>query len=203
MTSMKFRPTTPEEVALSHRRELLSGGETLRGIVFQSVDRALEKALGPDAVEQAKDAAGIPGQKHDAMSKYAMGDFLRYEEEAARLLAPSEGGFDLAVHRIGASAVDTFFDSIAGKTMALLAGKDPTRLLGAAPNGYGLLASYGERRFRQTGANTGVFDFTGEFLGPVHNLGTFDTALKLVHGADCKIELDQKTPLDFSFKLTW
>lgn len=62
MTSMKFRPTTPEEVALSHRRELLSGGETLRGIVFQSVDRALEKALGPDAVEQAKEAAGIPGQ---------------------------------------------------------------------------------------------------------------------------------------------
>ncbi|GAB5544751.1 MAG: TIGR02265 family protein [Sandaracinaceae bacterium] len=203
MTTMKFRPAMPEEVALPKRRELLAGDETLRGIVFQSVDRAIEKVLGPDAMAAAKEAAGIGDQKHDAMSKYPMADFLRYEEEAARLMATAAGGFDEAVHRIGASSVDTFFDSIAGKTMALLAGKDPTRLLGAAPNGYGLLASYGQRRFRQTSANTGVFDFTGEYLGPVHNLGTFDTALKLVHGADCTIDLDQKTPLDFSFKLTW
>ena len=50
MTTMKFRPAMPEEVALPKRRELLAGDETLRGIVFQSVDRAIEKVLGPDAM---------------------------------------------------------------------------------------------------------------------------------------------------------
>lgn len=200
---MNFKPIISETEAFGQRRALLRGGETLRGIIFQSVERALTNTLGPGSIEEVKAEAGLTESRYDAMAKYPMADFLKYEEAAARRMAGSSGGFDEAVCRIGAAAVEAFFDSIAGKTMSLLAGNDPTRLLSAVPNGYGLLTSYGTRTWRQTTANTGLFTFTGEFLGPVHNFGTFDTALRVVHGVEAKFTLEQKTPLDFSFRISW
>jgi uncharacterized protein (TIGR02265 family) len=200
---MKVRPIIPESEALGQRRALLQGGETLRGIIFQSVDRAVIGALGAPAIAEIKVDAGLGDQSFDAMAKYPLADFLRFEDAAAKRMSAVVGGYDQAICRIGAAAVESFFDSIAGKTMALLAGKDPTRLLSAVPNGYGLLTSYGTRTWRQTGANSGVFAFNGEFLGPIHNYGTFETALRVVHGVDAKFVLEQQTVIDFSFRITW
>jgi uncharacterized protein (TIGR02265 family) len=200
---MKIRPLVPESEAIPQRLAALTTDETIRGIIFQSVERALSSAFGASAVSETMAAAGLAGHRFDAMSKFPLKDFLVLQQHAAKRLAPAVGGFDEAVARIGATAVETFFDSIAGKTMALLAGKDPTRLLTAVPNGYGLLVSYGRRTWRQVNANSGVFTFEEEYLGPVHNFGTFDTALRLVHGVDARFELDSHGPMSFAFRISW
>jgi uncharacterized protein (TIGR02265 family) len=200
---MKIRPLVPESEAIPQRLAALTTDETIRGIIFQSVERALANAFGTNVLDETLAQAGLAGQRFDAMSKYSLRDFLVLQQHAAKRLAPAVGGYDEAVARIGATAVETFFDSIAGKTMALLAGKDPTRLLSAVPNGYGLLVSYGRRTWRQVNANSGVFTFEQEYLGPVHSFGTFDTALRVVHGVNARFELEAQGALGFSFRITW
>lgn len=168
-----------------------------------AVETTLRQTLGAGAVDDVKAQAGLANQRFDTMSKHSLADFLSLQEHAAKALTKSCGSFEEAVRRMGAASVDTFLESIAGKTMALLAGKDPTRLLSAAPNGYGLLVSYGRRSWKQLSATSGVFTFEEEYLGAVHNYGTFESAIRVVNGIRPRFELDQKSLLNFSLKVSW
>ena len=121
----------------------------------------------------------------------------------ACLSSVMSGSFDEAVFKIGAAAVQLFFDSVAGKTMKLLAGKEPHRLLSAVPNGYSVLVNFGEREYQKSGDHAGVFTFRHELLGAVHTAGIFDAALRAVYGVDPTIALDSSSPVDFKFRISW
>lgn len=200
---MKIRPAIPETEGLSARRARVRPEHVIRGIVFHAIERTVATTLGLDAVAPVKRSAQVSQPRYDSMIKYPMLDFLNFQEAAADALAPHVGGFDEAIARIGAAAVDSFFESIAGKTMALLAGRDPSRLLSAVPNGYGLLVSFGRREWKQTSPSTGIFSFHEEFLGPVHTYGTFDAALRKANQIDARFDLRASSPLDFEFHLSW
>lgn len=200
---MKIRPAMPESEALVARRARLRPEHVIRGIVFQAIERTVAETLGPPAVAGVKRSARVTQPRYEAMVKYPMLEFMNLQEAAAHALAPRVGGFDEAIARIGAAAVDSFFESMAGKTMALLAGRDPSRLLSAVPNGYGLLVSFGRREWKQTSPTSGTFTFQDEFLGPVHTYGTFDTALRMANQVDARFELRSSSPVDFELHLSW
>jgi uncharacterized protein (TIGR02265 family) len=202
-STMKVRRSPPEAEALPQRKAMVRHQDTMRGVVFQAIERELTRAAGPGAVAEVRTKAGLRHTHFDAMSKFPLMDFITYQEAAAEKLAPLVGGYDEAVWKMGGAAAEAFFDSIAGRTMALLAGRDPTQLLNAVPAGYTLLVSYGRRSWRQTKANEGHFSFEDEYLGPIHNLGTFDSALRVVHGVDPTFELEQQSPLNFTFVVRW
>ncbi len=194
--------TARESDLVRQRIERLQGPETIRGIVFHAVETAVSEALGANEIDAVKRAAKV-SERFDSMSKYPMSEFLRFEQEAASRMAPAVGDFEDAIYRIGAASVSNFFDSLAGKTMALLAGGNPSRLLSAVPNGYKLLTNYGQRSWRQTSPATGTFTFQGEFLGPVHSLGTFETALRMIGATRARVRVEQRGLLDFTLHLEW
>ena len=75
--------------------------------------------------------------------------------------------------------------------------------VGVVPSGYGILVNYGKRGYEKRGDRSGVFHFEGEMLGPLHNVGTFVSAYHLVYGAPLRLDVQQHSPVDFDFHLSW
>lgn len=200
---MKFVPPLPESIALPKRIEMLSGDETIRGTPFQAAYGVVAKYSGTKTAETICTEAGLTETKFNLLKKYSLREFLLFEQAAAKHLATTVGGFDEAVFQIGAAAVDIFFDSVAGRTMKILAGNEPHRMLNAVPNGYELLVNFGHREYVKTGDRSAKFIFRRELLGPVHTSGIFDAAFRQVYNLSLDIQLEATSPVDFVFHLNW
>lgn len=194
----------PEEAALVERAALITPAHTIRGMFMVSTLECLRRAKGEDAVRAAVAAAGFAGVEWSAMKKVPLADFNKLRIEVSKRLAEDLGSVEAGVTRIAAASVEIFFESVAGRTMMLLAGKDPHRLLGAAPNGYGLAVDDGaQRKYDKTGEKSGVFRFTGDRLGPCHQLGVFSAAVSTVCGIQIDVRITQPALLDWTFDVTW
>lgn len=201
---MKFIPQVSEQQALATRIGMLAGEETIRGTPVEGMSRLLQSLCGPDALTAAAKEGGFTITSFNMLQKYPLRQVMLMERSAATQMSRVlSGGFDEAVFQMGAAAVQLFFDSVAGKTMKLLAGKEPHRLLSAVPNGYSVLVNFGQREYIKTGERSGTFKFHGELLGPVHTAGIFDAALRSVYEVDPKITLEAGSLTDFTFKMSW
>jgi uncharacterized protein (TIGR02265 family) len=200
---MNFAAPVPEQQAIETRLGMLKGDETIRGTPAEAMSRLLRESHGKDAAVAAAKQAGFQDAAFNMLQKYPLKEFLLFEQSAAAKMAVMSGSFDEAVFKIGAAAVHLFFDSVAGKTMKLLAGKEPHRLLSAVPNGYSVLVNFGERSYLKTGERSGTFTFRHELLGAVHTAGIFDAALRSVYHVDPKIALESSSIVDFRFKISW
>lgn len=199
---MKINPKRPEADALPSRISLAPPEHCLRGVPFQGIE-ALLAQYGFEAQDKTlRKELDLP-DSFSTMTKYPLASFLRYEHRACELLSDPLYGYDEAVYRCGASAIEVFFATLAGRTMKALAGDNPHRLLTSVPNGYELLATFGKRQYHKLGPNGGRFVFTEDYLGPVHTCGIFDAAIRELHGVDANFELEQSAPLDFSFAIDW
>lgn len=194
----------PEERALVERAAQTTPAHTIRGMFMVSTIETLRRAQGEDAVNRALAATGFHAGEWSQMRKVPLNDFNKLRTEVGRALAPSLGGMEQSIARIAAASVEIFFESVAGRTMMLLAGKDPHRLLGAAPNGYGLAVDDGAKRsYTKVGEKEGRFTFQGDRLGPCHQLGVFSAAISTVCNVDINVTIRQEALLDFDFDVTW
>ena len=194
----------PEERALQERRAQIKPEYSIRGMIVASIFECLRRAQGQAAADAAMSESGLTLEKMGAMRKLAFADFHDARSIIATRLAPSLGGYEAASARIGAMCLETFFESVAGKTMMLLAGKDPHRLMGAAPNGYSLaIEDGGKRHYVKTGEKTGVFTFQHDLLGPCHEIGTFSAAIRVVCGIEIRVKVAQTALSDFVLHIDW
>ena len=200
---LKFATPLTEEDAIGRRTSASGESDTIRGTPLQSICTVLARHLGREIADRTCVEAGLGETSFNVLRKYPLRSFLQLEAAAARRLAPIFGGFDQAVFVLGSAAVSLFFDSVAGRTMKILAGDEPHRMLGAVPNSYGMLVSFGRREYTRTGERTGTFAFGRELLGPVHSSGIFDAAFKSLYDLDVDIRLEQRSPVDFTFFLRW
>ncbi len=200
---MKFTPTVPEVDALPERLKLLSGAETIRGTPFQAVYNTLVRHRGEIVATEAAREAEIHELRFNPLKNYPLRNFLRFEYSAARRLAPGLNGFDEAIFQLGAAAVEPFFNSVAGRTMKILSGHEPHRLFSAVPSGYQLLLNGGKHAYEKNDLTCGTFSFFGDTLGPVHNSGIFDAALRQIYGVRAEFALEQSALTDFKFRMTW
>ena len=199
---MKITPNRPEVDALPSRISLAPPDASLRGVPFQGVEALLARHGYEKEERELRREFDLP-DSFSTMTKYSLVSFLKYEESACKLLAEQLFGFDEAVYRCGAAAIEVFFATLAGRTMKALAGDNPHRLLASVPNGYELLASFGERRYLKLGPREGRFNFSDDYLGPVHTCGLFDAAVRELHGLEAKFELEESGQLGFSFAISW
>jgi uncharacterized protein (TIGR02265 family) len=200
---MNFASLPPERDRLRERIKLLSGEETIRGTPFQAMHDLVARLGGSEDVDACRAAAQVAESSFNIMKKYSLRSFLLFEQAAAERLAIKLGGFEQAVFRLGAAAVDVFFDSVAGRTMKLLAGREPHRLLGSVSNGYSVLVNFGSRDYLRQSDRSGIFSFRGELLGAVHTAGIFDQALRTVYEVTPQIDVVDAELVDFKFKLSW
>jgi len=200
---MNFAAPVPEKQALEARLAMVSPEHTIRGTPVEAMSRLLREACGHETATAVAKEAGFKSASFNMLQKYPLDQFLKFERLAAERIAHVTGSFDESIFKIGASAVHLFFDSVAGKTMKLLAGREPHRLLSAVPNGYSVLVNFGERDYVKTGERSGLFSFKHELLGPVHTAGIFDAALRAVYGVEPTIALESAALLDFKFRISW
>ena len=200
---MNIAVPIPEKQAIERRLALVTDDLTIRGTPVEAMSRLVREAVGDEVATEVAKEAGFKTASFNMLQKYSLKQFLQFERAAAEHIAVITGGFDEAIFKIGAAAVHLFFDSVAGKTMKLLAGREPHRLLSAVPNGYSVLVNFGEREYQKSGDHAGVFTFRRELLGPVHTAGIFDAALRAVYAVDPTIVLDSSSPVDFKFRISW
>jgi uncharacterized protein (TIGR02265 family) len=194
----------PEREQLSRRVQHIKDTHQMRGMFFTSTLELVRRMRGEATVLQVAQAAGFPDGKFSAMRKYPLKDFNTLRTHTAQTLEPDLGSIEAGVARIAGANVEIFFESVAGKTMMLLAGKDPHRLMGAAPNGYGLAVDdEGKRGYEKAGERKGTFWFLNDALGPCHHLGTFAAAITTVCQVTPVITVEQPTLLDFKLHVAW
>ena len=61
----------------------------------------------------------------------------------------------------------------------------------------------GHREYAKTGERAGVFTFSNDVLGPCHQLGTFDAAIRNACGIQPTIAVKQSTPTDYKLLVSW
>ena len=194
----------PEKQALKLREPEISAEHTVRGMFMTSTLECIRRVKGDEAMVKAAADAGFAGVSWGIMKKIPLAEFNHLRGVVAQALLPEVATIEEAISLIGGTAVDIFFESVAGRTMKLLAGKDPHRLMSAAPNGYVLAVEDGAHRtYEKVGESAGLFTFVGDRLGPCHQFGVFSTAIKTVCGVTIDVQVGQNKLLDFEFRASW
>ncbi len=138
------------------------------------------------------------------MAKAPLKHFNAVRLGALPYLVGDSGSEAEALAAIGSEAVDAFFDSVAGRTMRLLSGSDPHRLMSAAPQAYELVVfDNGKRSYEKTSHHTGTFRFDGDWIGPCHHYGVFRAAIRQTCGVEVEIDIEQESVSNFSLHVSW
>lgn len=186
---------------LERRIKLATPQDTARGLFFNGALDAVRVLGGVPAAERCKALSGET-MLVDFFS-YPITGFLRLAFGAAQLMAPQLGGFDEAMRRMGRQATSDFLASSAGKTLLLLAGDNPRRLMGNVPTGFRAAVSYGERSVEWTGEKSGRFIMHRDFLLPAYHEGVLTAVLESVGAKNPRVSGRQTGPLDAEYELQW
>jgi uncharacterized protein (TIGR02265 family) len=186
---------------LEARKSEATQRDVLLGIFFESTLDHMADVMGIQKMEALRPRSL---RKVVSFFRYPVSDLLELLEQSIQGEA-NDAAFDEAVREYGRAAVTFFFASPVGKTMAMLAGDSPQRLLSSAPSGFKAVTTFGDRDYAKTGETSAVLTFKGDLLGPAWECGVIEQAI---------IQLTQKTPKvevkvlneaasDFSISVSW
>jgi uncharacterized protein (TIGR02265 family) len=179
--------------------------DTVRGLFFNGVFSAVSTIGGEQALRQCHLLLDDPmfNRRFVDFSSYPVRDFLRLASAAVAVLAPRVGGVPQAHRRIGEQAIDDFFRSMAGRTLLLLSGNSPQRILGHLPSGYSTAVSYGERKVTMLGDNAARVSYQDDLMPPLHNEGVLLGILRAVHARNPQVRAQPRGLLDCDYLLSW
>lgn len=152
-------------------------GDTAKGLFFNSVLAAVENLIGEDARDRCHRASG--GRTFIEYINYPIAQYLPMVLTAVKLLAPELGSEEKAFFQLGYRAIEDFLGSGIGKTLLMLAGNDPTRVLAAAPSAYKTAVSYGERWLEHRGDRL-VLVVRRDFMPASYHVGVLVATLEQV-----------------------
>jgi uncharacterized protein (TIGR02265 family) len=191
------------ERQLRHRMAMASPTDTARGMFFNG---ALEVTRALGGSEAADRCQQLIGEKHFiGFFNYPVMDLLRMSLEVVRLVGPRSGGGGAgALRRMGAQAARDFLASAPGKTMVLLAGNSPRRLLNQLPTSYRTAVSYGERRVLWSVAERKcVFVAQRDFMPPAYTKGLLQGVLEATGVRTVNVSGRPTGMLDSEYEISW
>jgi uncharacterized protein (TIGR02265 family) len=192
----------PEPEQRERRLPLCRPEDTIRGMYLGAVIERTRRG-GHPFVKALAEAGLAANDEFAAMGKYPLSTFIRLQTACARLLETEGSSFEESVSKLGRAALDIFFESLPGRTFRALAGKDPHRMMAAAPAAYGLAISDSARRTHvRIAHNIGQLAFQNDLLGPCHQMGVFVAALEGT-GKTFRFELEQSSLTDFVVRAIW
>lgn len=186
---------------LQLRLSLAQPSDTCKGMFFNGALGAVERTLGQAAREQCRAAGGE--KKCVDFFNYPIAGFLQLSFVAAELLEEKVGSYDEAFRSLGQQAVDDFLASTVGKTLLMLAGKDPTRLLRSCPSAYRTAVSYGERKVEFTSERSCVFSMRRDFMPHPYHEGVFAQVIRALGVANVRVVGKRTGPLDADYAISW
>jgi uncharacterized protein (TIGR02265 family) len=179
--------------------------DTARGLFFNGVKAAVISLGGETALQQCQTLLNDPRfeKRFIDFSSYPVADFLKMALAASRVLAPQLGGPENAQRRLGMQAMCDFLGSMAGRTLLLLSGDSPKRVMGNLVSGYRSAVSYGERSVTVQGENSARVTMKRDFMLPLYNEGVLLALLEAVHAKTPKVRARPITLLDCEYDLSW
>jgi uncharacterized protein (TIGR02265 family) len=190
------------ERQLRHRMAMASPTDTARGMFFNG---ALEVARALGGSEAADRCQHVVGEKHFIdFFNYPVFDLLRMCLEVLRPVGSRAGGGAGVLRRMGTQGARDFLASASGKTMLLLAGNSPRRLLNQFPTSYHTAVSFGERRVVWSAQErTGLFIAQRDFLPPAYTKGLLQGMLEAVGAQGVHVRGRPTGMLDSEYEISW
>jgi uncharacterized protein (TIGR02265 family) len=165
-------PADPKE--LERRAGAATDADTSRGLNFNTLFALVRDHLG-DAAARACDPDG-KGSRVDFFS-YPVAGYLRIAWAAADRLEPVLGSIDAVWTELGQRTITGFLGSTIGRTVFAMAGRDPRKVVAAAPAGYRTAVSYGERRVEWLGEQHARLVFRRDFMPATFHAAVIQTGI--------------------------
>ncbi|AEI64191.1 hypothetical protein LILAB_11400 [Corallococcus macrosporus] len=200
-------PVPPQPLEADAVRELrlrcalATPGDTARGMFFRGILDTVRR-IGGSGMEQLC-RQSLPEKRYVDFFSYPISQFLPLAYQAAGLLAGHCGGMAAAHRVMGQKAAHDFLESVAGRTMLMLAYDEPRLLLGQLPAGFLAAVSYGERSMVWTGPRGGRFVMKRDFMPAAYHEGVLRAALEAVGARDLVVQGRELGLLDTEYALSW
>jgi uncharacterized protein (TIGR02265 family) len=104
---------------------------------------------------------------------------------------------------LGRQATEDFLATAVGKTLLLLAGNDPRRLMLSLPTGYKTAVSYGQRTLTWRGPTSCVFSMRGDFMPHPYHEGVLTQVLSAVGARQPQVRGQRTAVLDADYDVSW
>lgn len=183
------------------RRFHATPADTAKGMFFNGVLDAVTKLVDADARAMCLAASGE--RKFVDFFNYPIATFLPLAFTAAELLAPKVGGHDEAFRKLGAQATWDFLGSGVGKTLLMLAGMDPDRLVAAVPSAFKTAVSYGERVTEFKGPGHAVVTMKRDFMPFPYHEGVLGAAVRATGGEEVTVQGRALGAMDAEYTIHW
>lgn len=177
--------------------------DTCKGMFCNGLFHAVQRARGTLGMEALKHAAH--GQKFVDFFNYPIADFLPMAYLASELVG---GGatplaLEAGVRSLGRQATDDFLGTAVGKTLLMLAGTDPRRLMNSLASGYKTAVSYGTRTVNWKTPTHCVFEMRRDFMPHPYHEGVLLQVLTAVGGKKVQVTGARVGLLDTDYDVTW
>jgi uncharacterized protein (TIGR02265 family) len=190
------------ERQLRHRMAMAGPSDMTRGIFFNG---ALDVARALGGSEAADRCQYVLGEKHFIdFFNYPVVDLLRMSLEMIRVVGAHTGGCAGVLRRLGMQNARDFLSSASGRTMLLLAGNNPRRLLNQLPTSYHTAVTFGERRVLWSSQDRqGLFVVKQDFMPPAYTKGLLQGMLEAVGARGVHVSGWPTGMLDSEYAVTW
>ncbi|GEL73120.1 MULTISPECIES: DUF2378 family protein [Myxococcus] len=196
------QPLEPDALReLRQRCALATPEDTARGMFFRGVLETVRR-VGGSAMEQLC-RQSLPEKRYIDFFSYPITQFLPLAFQAAGLLSEHCGGLAAAHRVMGQKAAHDFLESVAGRTLLMLAYDEPRLLLGQLPTGFLAAVSYGERSMVWTGPRSGRFVMKRDFMPTAYHEGVLHAVLEAVGARDIGVQGRELGLLDTEYALSW
>jgi uncharacterized protein (TIGR02265 family) len=185
---------------LQRRLAATTDADTSRGINFNRVFDLVRERAGAEAARRC-DPRG-KGSRFELFA-YPVREYLQAAWAAGELIAPGLGGVESFWNSLGRRSVTGFLGSTIGRAIFAVAGRDPRRLITAAPAGYRAAASYGERTVEWLGEKRARLSVKRDFLPPAFHRGVILAALEPSDARDPVVTIRETGPLDADYEIAW
>lgn len=185
---------------LAARVAAATASDTSRGLNYNSAFGVLRDHLG-EAAPRECDPLG-KGSRVDFLS-YPIAVYLALAWNAADRLEEALGGVDAAFEALGRRTIEDHLDSVLGRTLFAISGRDPHRMVTNVPTGYRATVSYGERTVEWLAERHARLTFRRDFMPAAFHVGVLQGGVARLGAKDPRVTGRQTGLLDALFDVSW
>jgi uncharacterized protein (TIGR02265 family) len=190
------------ERQLRHRMAMASPTDTVRGMFLNGVLEVAQALGGSEAADRCREVSDE--KRFIDFFNYPVFDLLQMSLAATKHLGVRAGGGASVLRQMGAQAAKDFLASPTGKTMMLLTGGNPRRLLSQLPSSYRTAVSFGERRMIwSVGERSGRLVVQRDFMPPAYTKGLMQGLLETVGARNVNVSGRPTGLLDSEYEIVW
>ncbi|WP_257457211.1 DUF2378 family protein [Archangium lipolyticum] len=193
------RLDSPQE--LERRLAVVRPGDTACGYFFNCALDEIRRQGDAALLRRSIDVAGQ--EKFAAFFNYPITSLLQLVYTAAWGLSEKHGGFEGAMWHLGSHVAQEFLRNTVGRTMLLLAGKNPKRLAEGLPSAYRTGWQHGASTVQSSGPGRYTAFIHGNVIPHPYFEGVLSEVLIATGVANVKVTGRQIGPADSEFSLSW